>query len=140
MPAVFTCAACQNRLRLADHLAGKRVKCTKCGQAGTVGAAENGAAAPVVAVAERVKVSCPGCAKLVQVKAELAGKAVKCPGCGKAVRVPQAQNPSPPALLRARETERGGPEAPGENEWLEVNEAVAPVAAPPDAAPPARKS
>src|SRR4051794_34319905 len=105
MPAVFTCAACRNRLRLADHLAGKRVKCTKCGQAGTVAAAENGS----TPAAERVKATCPGCAKVVEVKAELAGKAVKCPGCGKAMRGPQEG-----AARLAAPTQEAAPGRPGE--------------------------
>jgi hypothetical protein len=51
-------------------------------------------AGPVVAF------PCPGCAKRLKARANLAGKRVKCPQCGRAVPVPALRNgraaPAPP--------------------------------------------
>jgi hypothetical protein len=119
MPTAVTCSSCKSALKVGDHLAGKRIKCPKCGQAVTVG---TGTSTP----APSLSVTCAGCSKKLSVKAELAGKAVKCPGCGKAVRVPGAAPvaagvaSSPPPLPAA-----AAPAAPQEDEWLDVNEAAA---------------
>lgn len=44
-----------------------------------------------------ISLQCPGCAKKLKCKDELAGKRLKCPGCGQAVMVPQADATFPPS-------------------------------------------
>jgi ribosomal protein S27E len=131
MPVVIACSACQGKLSIPDRLAGKSVKCPKCGQTIRPAGESAAPASPVARVqaapappaatppppdAPPIVVACDGCQKKLQVRAALAGKAVKCPGCGKAIRVP-------------------APAAADGEEWLDVNEAVAPPPAP-AAAPP----
>jgi hypothetical protein len=115
MPVVIACSACQGKMKVADELAGKAVKCPKCGQViRTAPAPAVTAARPQPAPAGPLVLACPACQKKMQVRPELAGKAVKCPGCGKAVKVPGPATP-PPA-----------PAPAGGEGWLDVNEAAAP--------------
>jgi ribosomal protein S27E len=105
-------------MKVSEQLAGKAVKCPKCGKPVRVPArAPAGAAAPptkapaaavkapasaptnppapAAAGADTISVTCAGCQKKLTVRTTAAGKAVKCPGCGKPVKVP-AQS-APPA-------------------------------------------
>ena len=74
--ATCTCGA---EFKAKPELAGKPVKCPKCGQTFTV-------PKPQLAT-NRIQVTCQ-CGKALQAKPELAGKRVKCPGCGQALAIP----------------------------------------------------
>ncbi len=54
-----------------------------------------------------ISFECPGCAKPIKVKDELAGKKGKCPGCGQAVTVPAlvVKGDEPPAAEEAKKDE-----------------------------------
>ncbi len=61
-----------------------------------------------------IAIRCPGCAKGLKARAELAGKKLKCPGCGHAIRVPETR-PSVPrpglafvTLVLCRHRQRAG--------------------------------
>src|SRR5438067_12590152 len=88
MPITVSCS-CGKQLRAKDESAGKKIRCPGCGSVLSVPAAEEEIleeeAPPVPA--KPIVVSC-SCGKKLQVRAELAGKAVKCPGCGKSIKVP----------------------------------------------------
>jgi predicted Zn finger-like uncharacterized protein len=172
MPLSVPCPSCKSNLFVEDRLAGKKIKCPKCSQVVAVApakpaAAVAGARAPAPAAtkppAPATKPSAPppkpaapsgsitiacACGKKLQVRAELAGKAVKCPGCGKPVRVPGAPAPAkpsaaavtpppapaaPPAPPTPAPALQAAPPPPAvqDEEWTEVNEAVE---APPPAA------
>jgi hypothetical protein len=129
-------------------MAGKRIKCPRCSEAVTVAAAQPAAAmagarasappAPAAAASGsapsgNLSVPCAACRKKLQVRADMAGKAVKCPGCGKPVRVPGAAPTAAAPAAPRPERPRPAPAAPPaaqDDEWIEVNEAAeAPVAA-----------
>ena len=75
--ATCTCGA---EFKVKPELAGKRVKCPKCGDTFAV---------PKPQTAEpRIRVTCQ-CGKAVKAERELAGKRVKCPGCGRALDIPR---------------------------------------------------
>src|SRR4051794_37382534 len=65
-----------------------------------------------------IGVRCPGCAKKVKAKDELAGKRVKCPSCGQAVVLPsvhtssQLEATSPPAEKMPPASKTPSPAAP----------------------------
>jgi hypothetical protein len=153
---VISCTACPTKFKVADSLVGKSVKCPKCksvvkvpGGKETVGAGKAAAvagkpagtsskpAAPAAAANGMLSVTCT-CGKKLQVREALAGKAVKCPGCAKPVKVPapapagaglddedwsnvEAEAPAPPARKGK------APATDDEDEWLDVDEAAAPV-------------
>ncbi len=151
MPISVPCPSCKASLKVQDNLAGKKIKCPRCSQVVAVPstkpeaalaaarapapsvsapAAETSTSAATKPAAPSGTVSVPcGCGKKLQVRAELAGKAVKCPGCGKTVRVPGAPAPATPAS--APVAPAPAPTAPAEppaagdgEEWTEINDAA----------------
>jgi hypothetical protein len=122
MPVVIACSACQGKMKVSEQMAGKAVKCPKCGQVVRTAPAPAPSPPPVPAAAgpkpppapaKLLLLTCPACQKKMQVRPELAGKAVKCPQCAKVVKVPGPAAPPSPA-------------AAGDEEWLDVNEEAAP--------------
>ena len=105
--ATCTCGA---EFNVKPELAGKRVKCPKCGDTFAV---------PKPQTAEsRIRVTCQ-CGKAVKAKRELAGKRVKCPACGQALDIPTptvkaAQRPSGDISSGTGNTaaDPGGPTSP----------------------------
>jgi thiol-disulfide isomerase/thioredoxin len=86
MPIVLDCA-CGMKLRLADDLAGKRVRCPVCHATASVPAATPAPAA--LEDAPLIRIRC-GCGKQFDVQAKLAGRTGHCPGCGEKLTVPAA--------------------------------------------------
>jgi predicted Zn finger-like uncharacterized protein len=80
MPATITCSSCQSRFAMKSELAGRRLKCGKCGQMLDV-PAETPAAAPGT-VASPVGVACASCGAKYTLKPEHIGKRLKCGKCG----------------------------------------------------------
>lgn len=80
---IVVACGCGARFAAGAELAGKQVKCPKCGQALTVGA---GAAPAAAAAAGVIPVVC-ACGAKFGAKPELQGKTVKCPKCGQALTV-----------------------------------------------------
>jgi len=78
MPIKATCM-CGAEFHAKAELAGKRMKCPKCGQACTVPKSEPDQ--------PRIRVTCE-CGKTLLAKPKLVGKRVKCPGCGQAMAIP----------------------------------------------------
>jgi hypothetical protein len=112
MPVVIACSACQGKMHVGEHLAGKAVKCPKCGNVVRTPAAV--AKSPAPALGQNLVLTCPACQKKLSVRPELAGKAVKCPQCTKAVKVPgRALAPVPTPFTG--------------DDWIEVNEAATPA-------------
>ena len=75
---------CGVRFAASAKLAGKTVKCSKCGAALKI------PAAPSVQPpsAERIEVVCT-CGRPLKANAQLAGKTVKCPACSAAIKIPR---------------------------------------------------
>ncbi len=107
MPIAVQCG-CGKQFRVPEEYAGKKIKCTSCGEtrlvAATVsngtaknGTAKNGTAqgpaaptappAPAAAPAV-VTFQCGECNQPMQAKAEFAGKKTKCPACKATVTIP----------------------------------------------------
>ena len=91
---VKVACVCGGRFDAKAKLAGKRVKCPKCGQSIDIPKAQ--AASPS---GERIRITCP-CGGSFGAKASLAGKRFKCPKCGNPITVP-ANQPSPVATQPA---------------------------------------
>lgn len=72
------------------ELAGKPVKCPKCGQAFTVPKPQP--------AADLIRATC-GCGKALQAKPEFAGKRVKCPACGQPLAIPSPNVETDPLNL-----------------------------------------
>jgi serine/threonine protein kinase len=79
--ATVTCVSCQKKLKVADALVGKKVKCT----CGTVFLAQIEDAAPVAkpadAAPDKVLVACTACSSKLKVAVASLGKKMKCPKC-----------------------------------------------------------
>lgn len=78
--AIVSCPECSKRLKIADTLVGKKVKCS-CGK---VFVAETEDAAPANAPAaapEKVLVACSECGAKLKVATTSLGKKMKCPKC-----------------------------------------------------------
>lgn len=86
---------CGTEFAVGPQLAGKRVKCSSCGQAFTVPATKP--APPVVksqAPAPPIVARC-SCGMSFQARADLAGKQVTCPTCGQVFTVPMRSTANP---------------------------------------------
>ena len=80
-PLTVTCS-CGQRLVAKRDLAGKKVKCPRCGELNTM---PKGEAAP----ATQSDVSCEACGQKFKASRALAGKIVKCTTCGQPLAVPK---------------------------------------------------
>lgn len=80
-----TCV-CGVKLQAKDELAGKQVKCPKCGD--TLWLPSKEVAPP------HIRVNC-SCGKAFQVKASSAGRAFQCSGCNRSLTVPNSNERSP---------------------------------------------
>jgi hypothetical protein len=94
---LVTCPSCNRQMTLGAHLAGKAVKCPGCQQVVKVPA---GTAAPPPAprppaAPATIAVTCPSCARPLNLGAHLAGKSIKCPGCQQVLKVPGTAAPPP---------------------------------------------
>ena len=82
---------CGQRIVAKRHLAGKRVKCPRCGEAVPL---------PELATDEasmrQIGVSCQQCSQRFMARSDLAGKVVRCPVCGRPLTVPQPGKSPPP--------------------------------------------
>ncbi len=103
MPIPVKCQ-CGQQFKAKDKLAGKAVKCPKCGNPLKIGMPA--AATPTAQTAKstmqsaKIPVTCQ-CGKTFQAPPKLAGKRVKCPACGQGIQIPtpNAQpTPQPVAL------------------------------------------
>lgn len=88
MSIEFGCQ-CGKRLKVADELAGKQVRCPGCSDVLMVPQQQPAAAA---GSADRIVISCQ-CGQQLRVKSELAGKRVRCSACQQPVRVPGGPAP-----------------------------------------------
>ncbi len=131
MPLSVPCPSCKTVLKIADNLAGKRIKCPRCSEVVSAAPAKPAAAAPAPSPSATLSVSCTSCGKKLQARAALAGKAVKCPGCGKPIRVPEGAPAAAAPLPAPAPAPPAAPSPAGDEEWTEVNEAAK---APPPAA------
>jgi phage FluMu protein Com/flagellar basal body-associated protein FliL len=121
----MSCGSCGKQLRAKDESAGKKIKCPGCGNVLAVPQSEemteemgmDETAAPP-APPEKISVSCT-CGKKLQVKGELAGKAVKCPGCQKVVKVPATSSgaSSAPAAKKTPAKKPAPPPADDDNDF-----------------------
>ncbi|MCX7803857.1 MAG: hypothetical protein N3A38_01575 [Planctomycetota bacterium] len=124
----FGCVGCGAALAVRAELAGRKIRCPKCGaavdvpavprQTGTpAGTAVGGAAQPgplpvqpppsaassgtlgaAYAAKAVVRCRCGGCGAALAVRAELAGRNIRCPKCGAVVDVPIAGRPHETAV------------------------------------------
>ncbi len=88
MSLKFQCPGCGTRYALQDPLAGKSVKCKKCGE--TVRVPTNGST-DVDQGAALIRLTCEGCGKAYNLPAHLGGKRARCKACGHDMRIPAAQ-------------------------------------------------
>jgi predicted RNA-binding Zn-ribbon protein involved in translation (DUF1610 family) len=114
MSILLTCASCRQSLKVKDDLAGKRVKCPRCGERVPAPAAVGGrdeppptATAEEPSAAAPLLVRCTGCGLKLKAKPEKAGKSIKCPKCARVVKVPM-------------------PEAETDDDWIDITEAYQP--------------
>jgi hypothetical protein len=75
----FACE-CGQQLSAKDEYAGKRVRCSGCGEIQTV--PEANSAPETESASATIRLTCDQCGKVSQARAEHAGKKTKCPGCG----------------------------------------------------------
>jgi predicted RNA-binding Zn-ribbon protein involved in translation (DUF1610 family) len=109
MPLVLTCPDCAKKLKVADNLRGKKVKCS-CGRvfvAAANGAAPRPAAAP--AAAEKVLIACSECEAKLKVATTSLGKKMKCPKCGEVFVAATARPKPAPAVVSDDEDEAPPP-------------------------------
>ena len=85
-PMEFSCS-CGQRLSARRHLAGKRVRCPKCGESVAV------PGDPARQSTQRIDISCTACGQRFMARAALAGKTVKCPMCGRPLTVTKPGQP-----------------------------------------------
>jgi hypothetical protein len=98
MPILLECS-CGKQLRVPDEFAGRRIKCPACSEVQTV--PEPAAASPLTAKAPArpagvsaptasgmVRFSCT-CGKVMQAKAEFAGRSTRCPACQSTLTIPE---------------------------------------------------
>jgi hypothetical protein len=129
MAISLQCEQCGKQYKLADNLAGKRLKCKQCGNTISVPAATSpGAASPAAAVptaskgappaaAATIKAKCETCFKEFEVPPEKAGDTVPCERCGEPVRVPgkgktRRAAPEPTASTRTASAAAPAPNMP----------------------------
>jgi len=108
MPIAVNCR-CGKQFRVPEEYAGKKIKCTSCGETRIVaagaknGMAKNGTAKSSTAQATLpaqatqaavLKFQCDQCDHPMQTKAEFAGKKTKCPGCQAIVTIPSPEDES----------------------------------------------
>jgi phage FluMu protein Com len=110
MPVTFECS-CGKQLRVADEFAGKRIRCPACKEVQTV--PETAAASPITAKAPfrpaiapvssgpaMVRFEC-SCGKVMQAKAEFAGRSTRCPACQSTLTIPDGDETTGPIGIRA---------------------------------------
>src|SRR5262245_35122427 len=106
----FACP-CGQQLSAQEQYAGKRVRCSACGEIHTVPVVERGQAAPpppvlVAAAEERIQFTCP-CGQICRARPEMAGRNTRCPRCSTVLTIPAnripgaAPAPRRPAALQA---------------------------------------
>ena len=88
MSLEYQCPGCGTRYTLQDALAGKRVKCKKCGE--SVRVPTNGAT-DVDQSAVLIRLTCDSCGKSYNLPAHLGGKRGRCKACGHDMMIPAAQ-------------------------------------------------
>jgi tRNA A-37 threonylcarbamoyl transferase component Bud32/ribosomal protein S27E len=88
-PVEFSCS-CGQRLSVGRNLAGKLVRCPRCGDSVAVPGGE-------ASTLEQINASCFGCGQRFMARGELAGKVVKCPICGRPLTVPMPGQAQPVA-------------------------------------------
>ena len=74
---------CGQRLSARRQLAGKHVRCPRCGDSVAV------PGDPSVESTQKIDISCTICGQRFMARARLAGKVVKCPMCGRPLTVPK---------------------------------------------------
>src|SRR5262249_43100932 len=134
MPAIVACSACQTKLRVADDMAGRRLKCPKCSQIITAPAAVSAPPPPAKpAAVPPVRQPAPAA---VQARPPAPPPAQARPPAPAAARTPPALPPSgarpavPPAVVKPAAVPRvASVNFKGNNwgpEWIEVNEPYPP--------------
>jgi hypothetical protein len=98
MPILLNCAS-GKQLRVPDEFAGKRIKCPACGEVQTVPneafaasprqALGRAAAPPSEPVAPAMIQFACECGKVMQAKAEFAGRSTRCPNCQSTILIPE---------------------------------------------------
>jgi len=89
-PALEVVCLCGQRMVAKRELAGKRVKCPRCGDIVTLPGLE-----AAQTTARHIVVACQQCHQRFLAKGELAGKAVRCPMCRRPLTVPRPGDTSP---------------------------------------------
>lgn len=104
----FACE-CGQQLSAREEYAGKRVRCSACGEVQTVPSAEP--AAPAAAAGGMIRFDC-SCGQTCQARPEYAGRNTKCPRCGAVLTIPSADEdeaPRPRRRAGAIQSEAPGP-------------------------------
>ena len=94
---------CGKTLNVPDQYAGKRIKCTGCGEPVSVPDAASQPTATPASSAQGAVATCTCGAKL-RVTPQIAGKKVRCPKCQSPLQMPGAGNASPTAPTSAAPT------------------------------------
>lgn len=97
---VAVCPHCDKKFRLPSATAGRKAKCSGCGQVFAVPALRRKDANPS-APADVIRLRCPTCEKKIKVRAAAAGKRVRCPGCQAPLLVPSVRPTAPAVPLLA---------------------------------------
>jgi hypothetical protein len=100
---VFACS-CGRQLRVPDDFAGKRVQCPNCSAIQTVpepASAITASPLPAMARPAFVRFECV-CGKVMQAKADFAGRNTRCPACQSTLVIPHASEPLTGKLPVAR--------------------------------------
>ena len=96
----YRCDGCGHAVRVNDDLAGRRFRCPKCAQIGTIPSAllppaESLAFSGVSVENGVIKFHC-ACGKKIGVALASSGVFVRCPKCGQTIRAPSVSLPQAP--------------------------------------------
>ncbi|MEW6354717.1 MAG: tetratricopeptide repeat protein [Planctomycetota bacterium] len=135
MPIQTMCPQCSQPYNLKDDLAGKTVKCKKCGRTFTIPKAGPPSATPPAQpqpapppTGAEIQFTCPQCGGKVSITPDIQGQAVTCPYCNKIVTAPGEETPEAIAAALAREAAAHPPAPP-----------MPPTPPPAEAPPPAQQ-
>jgi DNA-directed RNA polymerase subunit RPC12/RpoP len=110
MSLLLTCPDCAKKLKVADNLRGRKVKCT-CGH---VFVADAEAAPAADASPEKVLIACGECMAKLKVAATALGKKMRCPKCGEIFVSAAPEAPSTPIPSRLKKAMPPAAAAPSE--------------------------
>lgn len=133
----FSCQVCGKQIKVDEQYAGKKGKCSACGQTlvipaapktvqtvGSSSSVQPGTAAP----AGMATFECPKCLKHIKFGEQHAGTRVKCPACGQALIIPAASvHPSVSEAVAPTTVKPGQPVAPAAHASVTTSNSAGPT-------------